>query len=77
LKDLLFALRSGLGWLSTIPVGISMEGIEALMRQVYVFPLIGAVLGLLLGGAAYIAGLGLSSNLVAVLMIPPSISCAA
>jgi adenosylcobinamide-GDP ribazoletransferase len=69
LKDLLFALRSGLGWLSTIPVGISMEGIEALMKQVYVFPLIGAVLGLLLGGVAYIAGLGLSSNLVAVLMI--------
>lgn len=69
MNDLVFALRSGLGWLSTIPVGISMEGIEALMKHVYLFPLVGAILGLLLAGAAYIAGMGLPSNLVAVLMI--------
>lgn len=49
MKDILFALKSGFGWLSSIPVGISMEGVEALMRHVYVFPLVGAVLGAILG----------------------------
>jgi adenosylcobinamide-GDP ribazoletransferase len=69
LKDLLFALKSGFGWLSTIPVGISMEGIEALMRHVYVFPLVGLVLGAILGAVAYLAGLVLSANLVAIAVI--------
>ena len=69
LKDLLFALKSGFGWLSTIPVGISMEGIEALMRHVYVFPLVGLVLGAILGGVAYIAGQALPANLVAIVVI--------
>jgi adenosylcobinamide-GDP ribazoletransferase len=69
LKDLLFALKSGFGWLSTIPVGISMEGIEALMRHVYVFPLVGLALGAILGAVAYIAGQALPANLVAVVVI--------
>ena len=69
MKDLLFALKSGFGWLSTIPVGISMEGIEALMRHVYVFPLVGLALGAILGAAGYIAGQALPANLVAVVVI--------
>lgn len=69
MKDLLFALKSGFGWLSTIPVGISMEGIEALMRHVYVFPLVGLALGAILGTAGYIAGQALPANLVAVVVI--------
>ena len=69
MKDLAFALKSGFGWLSTISVGISMEGIEALMRHVYVFPLVGLVLGGILGGAAYIAGQVLPVHLVAVVVI--------
>jgi len=69
LKDLLFALKSGFGWLSTIPVGISMEGIEALMKHVYVFPLVGLILGAILGGGAYIAGQALPANLVAIVVI--------
>lgn len=69
MKDLAFALKSGFGWLSTIPVGISMEGIEALMRHVYVFPLVGLVLGAILGAAAYIAGQVLPVQLVAVVVI--------
>ncbi|NCB64385.1 MAG: adenosylcobinamide-GDP ribazoletransferase, partial [Clostridia bacterium] len=69
MKDLLFALKSGFGWLSTIPVGISMEGIEALMRHVYVFPLVGLVLGAILGSLAFLAGLVLSANLVAIVVI--------
>jgi adenosylcobinamide-GDP ribazoletransferase len=66
---LLFALKSGFGWLSTIPVGISMEGIEALMRHVYVFPVVGLVLGMIIGAAAYIAILVLPLNLVAIVVI--------
>ena len=33
-----------------------MEGIEALMRHVYVFPVVGLALGAILGGVAYTAG---------------------
>ena len=69
MKDLLFALKSGFGWLSTIPVGISMEGVDALMKHVYVFPLVGLVLGAILGVLAFIATLFLPSNLVAVAVI--------
>jgi len=69
LKDLLFALKSGFGWLSTIPVGISMAGIEALMRHVYVFPLVGLALGAILGAVAYMAGQALSAHLVAIVVI--------
>jgi adenosylcobinamide-GDP ribazoletransferase len=66
---LLYALRSGFGWLSTIPVGISMEGIEALMRHVYVFPLVGLVLGALIGLAALLAAQVLPAGLVAIVVI--------
>jgi len=69
LKGLLFALKSGFGWLSTIPVGISMEGIDALMRHVYVFPLVGLALGAILGAVAYIAGQALPTHLVAIVVI--------
>jgi adenosylcobinamide-GDP ribazoletransferase len=69
LKDLLFALKSGFGWLSTIPVGISMEGIEALMKHVYVFPMVGLVMGGILGTLAYIAQLALPANLTTIVVI--------
>jgi len=69
LKDLLFALKSGFGWLSTIPVGISMEGVEALMKHVYVFPVVGLVLGAILGVTAHIATQALPASLVAIVVI--------
>lgn len=71
MSDLLFALKSGFGWLSTIPVGISMEGVEALMRHVYVFPLVGLAMGAILGCLAYLAGQMLPANasLLAVVII--------
>ncbi len=53
MRELLFALRSGFGFLTTIPVGITMEGIEKLMKHIYLFPVVGAVVGLLLAGAGY------------------------
>jgi adenosylcobinamide-GDP ribazoletransferase len=65
----LFALKSGFGWLSTIPVGISMEGIEALMRHLYVFPLVGLGLGAILGGAAFILSKAFPAALVSVLVL--------
>jgi adenosylcobinamide-GDP ribazoletransferase len=45
-----------------------MEGIEALMRHVYVFPLIGLVLGTLIGLAALLAVQVLSAGLVAIVV---------
>lgn len=47
-----------------------MEGVEALMKHVYVFPVVGLILGALIGSAAYIAAaLALPANLVAVVVI--------
>jgi len=46
-----------------------MEGIEALMRHLYVFPLVGAVLGLIFGVVAYLGVQVLPSTLVAVLIL--------
>ena len=69
MKELLFALKSGFGWLSTIPVGISMDGVEALMKHVYVFPVVGLVLGAILGVTAFIATNALPANLAAILVI--------
>mgnify|MGYP001351546103 CR=1 FL=1 len=69
MKGLLFALKSGFGWLSAIPVGISMEGVEALMNHVYVFPLVGLVLGAILGTVSYIALQAFPASLVAVVVI--------
>lgn len=46
-----------------------MEGIEALMRHVYIFPLVGAALGAIFALVAYVLGLVLPGNLVAVFVI--------
>jgi len=53
MSEFLSALRSGFGFLTTIPVGITMEGIEKLMKHIYLFPVVGSVIGLLLAGAGY------------------------
>jgi len=53
MSDILAAFRGGLGFLTTIPVGITMEGIEKLMRHAYLFPVIGAFLGLVLALIAF------------------------
>jgi len=69
LKELILALKSGIGWLSTIPVGISMEGVEALMNHVYIFPFVGMALGAILGGISYIALQVFPMSMVAVVVI--------
>lgn len=54
MNSYLLALKSGFGFLSTIPVGLSMEGIDQLMKKIYFYPVVGAVLGLLIGAVAYL-----------------------
>ena len=46
-----------------------MEGIDALMRHVYVFPVIGLVLGTIIAALAFISSQALSANLVAMIVI--------
>jgi adenosylcobinamide-GDP ribazoletransferase len=48
MRKFILALRNGFGFLSTIPVGITMEGIENLMKHIYIFPVVGAVIGIIL-----------------------------
>lgn len=69
MRDFLYALRSGFGFLTTIPVGISMEGIQKLMGNIYLFPIIGAAIGLILGAAGYIFTQFLPIQLTSILVI--------
>lgn len=48
MREFILALRNGFGFLSTIPVGITMEGIENLMKHIYIFPVVGTVIGIIL-----------------------------
>ncbi|MCX9082895.1 MAG: adenosylcobinamide-GDP ribazoletransferase [Candidatus Methanoperedens sp.] len=48
MRNFILAFRNGFGFLSTIPVGITMEGIENLMKHIYLFPVVGSVIGLIL-----------------------------
>ena len=67
--DFLFAARSCLGFLTTIPVGISMEGLAALGKRLYLFPVIGAVIGLLIGGIGYLFGSVLPPEAASVMIV--------
>lgn len=69
MRDFLFALRSGFGFLTTIPVGISMDGIENLMKHIYLFPVVGAVVGSLLAGIGYASLTVLPPFLTSVIVI--------
>lgn len=57
MKEFLSALRSGFGFLTTIPVGISMEGIGKLMKHIYLFPVIGLVLGVILAAIGFLSSI--------------------
>jgi len=50
------AIRAGLGFLTTIPVGFSLNGLEDLANNMYIYVVIGAFIGFLIG----IIGLALS-----------------
>lgn len=69
MRQFLSALRNGFGFLSTIPVGISMEGIENLMKHIYLFPVVGAVIGIILAVIGLASSLILSPIMLALLLI--------
>ncbi|MGZ4904251.1 MAG: adenosylcobinamide-GDP ribazoletransferase [Halobacteriota archaeon] len=49
-RQVLEPLRSGFGFLTTIPVGFSEEGLESLAAHMWVYIVVGAVIGLIIGG---------------------------
>jgi adenosylcobinamide-GDP ribazoletransferase len=69
MNSFLLAFKSGFGFLSTIPVGISMEGIDELMKKIYFYPIVGAVLGLLIGAVAFIGQLIIPEPILAALIM--------
>lgn len=60
------AFKAGFGFLSVIPVGITMEGIEALMKRLYMYPVVGCCLGILIGVIAFIAEIILPAPLTVI-----------
>lgn len=64
------AFKAGFGFLSVIPVGITMEGIEALMKRLYMYPVVGFCLGILIGIITFAAEIVLPTPLtiIAVMM---------
>ncbi|WMW23085.1 adenosylcobinamide-GDP ribazoletransferase [Methanolobus mangrovi] len=65
----LLALRSSFGFLSTIPVGITMEGLDEFFKRTYLHLVVGLVLGLLMGAVAYFLISFLPISISAVLII--------
>ncbi|WNY28888.1 Adenosylcobinamide-GDP ribazoletransferase [Methanimicrococcus stummii] len=57
------AFKAGFGFLSVIPVGITMEGIDALMKRLYMYPVIGFCLGILIGIVTFAAEIVLPAPL--------------
>lgn len=49
MNDLLSAIKAGMGFLTTFPVGIDMNGLQKLGKRAYLFPFIGAIIGLIVG----------------------------
>jgi adenosylcobinamide-GDP ribazoletransferase len=69
MRKFLSALRNGFGFLSTIPVGISIEGIENLMKNIYLFPVVGAAIGIFLAVIGSVSSLIFSPILISLLLI--------
>ncbi|WP_406661544.1 adenosylcobinamide-GDP ribazoletransferase [Methanolobus sp. ZRKC3] len=65
----LLAVRSSFGFLSTIPVGITMEGLDEFFKRTYLHILVGIVLGLMMGVVSYALISVMSFQLAAVLSI--------
>ncbi len=65
----LLAVRSSFGFLSTIPVGITMEGLDEFFKRTYLHMLVGIVIGLMIGLVSYVLASALSFQLTAVLTI--------
>ncbi|WP_406657266.1 adenosylcobinamide-GDP ribazoletransferase [Methanolobus sp. ZRKC2] len=69
MNNFLLAVRSSFGFLSTIPVGITMEGLDEFFKRTYLHILVGIVLGLIMGAVAYVLALFLSPQLSAIFIV--------
>lgn len=69
MSSFLLAIRSGFGFLSTIPAGITMEGLDEFMKRTYLFTFIGSVLGLIIGTFAFVFEALLPPQISAILII--------
>ncbi|MDW7732758.1 MAG: adenosylcobinamide-GDP ribazoletransferase [Methanolobus sp.] len=69
MNNFLLAVRSSFGFLSTIPVGITMEGLDEFFKRTYLHILVGIVLGLIMGAVAFVLESFLSPQLSAVFII--------
>ncbi len=49
MNDSLSTIKAGIGFLTTIPVGIDVEGMQKLSSHAYMFPFVGAIIGLVVG----------------------------
>jgi adenosylcobinamide-GDP ribazoletransferase len=65
----LLAVRSSFGFLSTIPVGITMEGLDEFFKRTYLHILVGIVLGLMIAAVSFMLVSVLSFQLAAVFTI--------
>jgi len=52
-RRLLDSIRSGFGFLTTIPVGFSEEALDSLASRMWIYILVGAAIGLVVGGISY------------------------
>jgi len=69
MNGFLLALRSSFGFLSTIPVGITMEGLDEFFKRTYLHLVVGIVLGLIMGAVAYLLVNYLPVSIAVVLVI--------
>jgi adenosylcobinamide-GDP ribazoletransferase len=69
MSGFLLAARTGFGFLSTIPVGITMEGLDELVKRSYLFVFTGIILGLLIGMFTGIVEYVFPANISAALVI--------
>jgi adenosylcobinamide-GDP ribazoletransferase len=69
MKNFLLALKTRFGFLSTIPVGITMEGLDELVKRSYLQTLAGVVLGLMIGVFAFITETVMPDQISAILIM--------
>lgn len=69
MNNFLLAVRSSFGFLSTIPVGLTMEGLDEFFKRTYLHILVGAVLGLLMGVFAFLSMMTLTHQISAIMIV--------
>ena len=69
MRSFLLALRSGFGFLSTIPVGLTMEGLDEFFKRTYLHIVVGAVLGLLMGVFSFLSMMTLPQQISAIVIV--------